>query len=101
MEFCTVQLSKSPVYRKSRAATAVRGKVACQKATDAFCVVSLGHLSQFGKAREKSENYKGFRLARRFYFGGSMQLRLAGPPELHVELPVERSRARSSSETGV
>jgi hypothetical protein len=64
---CTVH---SPAYRKSRATTAVRGKVACQKATDAFCVVSLGHLSQFSKAREKSEKYNGLILACRFLIGG-------------------------------
>jgi hypothetical protein len=49
-EMCAVKSCTSPVYRKSQATTAVRGKVACQKATNAICVVSLGPLSHFSKS---------------------------------------------------
>jgi hypothetical protein len=92
-----VHKCKSPVYRTSRAAKAVRGKAACQKATDTFSVVTLRHLSYSARRAisPKKATDSSLRGASSSATLRSMQLRLPGIPELHVELYVEHFHSRT------
>jgi hypothetical protein len=93
-EICTVQSCKSPVYRKSRATTAVRGKGRLPEGyRRVLCCLPRTSFSVQQGARPKNTTDSCSRSASSSAALCSIQLRLAGLPEIHVELHVEGPRA--------